>query len=157
MMLSSSGHGSRPLEEGVVGEHRPDHIVASSSEFDGSLAPRDEGVVRTRRFAAYANRTRETSSEPSNKAASAIPRTERIKLLKQLRKDPSLRFTEDGRKLLRTLESALCSNVDWDGIIAHAPKHCIPNIAELARQYSQDWKRIADLLAQRANAEPSAR
>ncbi|WP_433575557.1 ParB/RepB/Spo0J family partition protein [Nocardia brasiliensis] len=71
-------------------------------------------------------------------------------VLQQLRRDPSLRFTDAGRKLLRCLETPFDNGDDWGSVVHNIPSHCAPNIAKLARQRSQDWQQLALLLDQRS-------
>ncbi|WP_157777902.1 ParB/RepB/Spo0J family partition protein [Nocardia terpenica] len=74
-------------------------------------------------------------------------------ILHQLSMDPSLRFTEVGRRLLRSLATPLGDGSNWDTLIHHVPPHCLPSVAALARRRSQDWQRLAQLLDQRADAK----
>ncbi len=71
-------------------------------------------------------------------------------VLQQLRRDPSLRFTDAGRKLLRCLETPFDNGADWGSVVHNIPSHCAPNIAKLARQRSQDWQQLALMLDQRS-------
>ncbi|MFI5781199.1 ParB/RepB/Spo0J family partition protein [Nocardia sp. NPDC051570] len=69
-------------------------------------------------------------------------------ILQRLRRDPSLRFAETGRKLLRWLETPFGNDVDWNTIARSLPNHCTRSIAQLARQRSQEWQQLANLLDQ---------
>ncbi|MFF0488546.1 ParB N-terminal domain-containing protein [Nocardia sp. NPDC004068] len=64
-------------------------------------------------------------------------------LARQLRRDPSLRFTEVGRKLLHWLEFPLDDVADWDSVISNIPSHCLPRVAELARRRAHDWAQLS--------------
>ncbi|WP_167768726.1 ParB/RepB/Spo0J family partition protein [Nocardia sp. CS682] len=70
--------------------------------------------------------------------------------LQRLRKDPSIRFSESGRKLLRRLETPFDDGVDWKSVVGSLPNHCTRTIAELARQRSREWQRLAHLLDERS-------
>ncbi|WP_194832884.1 ParB/RepB/Spo0J family partition protein [Nocardia sp. XZ_19_369] len=72
--------------------------------------------------------------------------------LQRLRKDPSIRFSESGRKLLRRLETPFDDGVDWKSVVGSLPNHCTRTIAELARQRSREWQRLAHLLDERSSA-----
>lgn len=63
-------------------------------------------------------------------------------VLQRLRRDPSLRFSTTGRKLLRWLESPF-EDGDWDDVVRSIPGHVAPSIAELARQRARDWQQLA--------------
>ncbi|QIS18313.1 ParB/RepB/Spo0J family partition protein [Nocardia terpenica] len=71
-------------------------------------------------------------------------------VLHRLRRDPSLRFTDTGRRLLRWLETPFEDGLDWHTVARSLPSHCTRSIAELARQRSRDWQRLADLLDRRS-------
>ncbi|GAA2405198.1 ParB N-terminal domain-containing protein [Actinomadura vinacea] len=71
-------------------------------------------------------------------------------LLRILKKDPSLRFTESGRALLRLFDAqALCAE-RWDRLVGEAPPHCTPMIAELAEDCAKLWDDLARQLRLRS-------
>ncbi|MFF5099877.1 MULTISPECIES: streptomycin biosynthesis protein [Actinosynnema] len=77
--------------------------------------------------------------------------TDLTSTLGSLKKDPSLRFTEDGRKLLRWLDFHLLS-LDADNLVTSAvPPHCAPLVAELSRQYARLWQDFAKAVEHRAH------
>ncbi|MFI5783167.1 ParB/RepB/Spo0J family partition protein [Nocardia sp. NPDC051570] len=76
-------------------------------------------------------------------------RTDTAELVCRLRRDPALRFSETGRRVLRWLETPLGDDADWNSIIDNIPSHCIPGIIEIARERSNDWLRLVHLLNQR--------
>ncbi|KZM69055.1 hypothetical protein AWN90_15060 [Nocardia terpenica] len=96
--------------------------------------------------------------EPARNVVAMLPacRGEPEQLLHQLRKDPSLRFSETGRKVLRWLEAPFGDDVDWESVIDTLPSHCAPGIAELARRRSHDWNRLAHLLDRRTRDDSPA-
>ena len=69
--------------------------------------------------------------------------------LGRLRTDPSLRFSESGRTLLRWLEALGSSENEWTAIAESVPSHCAPAVAEMARQRSEDWRSFAMALDRR--------
>jgi hypothetical protein len=69
-----------------------------------------------------------------------------------LRADPSLRFTEVGRKLLRTLDPSAPQPRDWAAMASSLPIHCAPLIAELARHHAESWQLLAESLTERMNS-----
>ncbi|WP_406277448.1 transcriptional regulator [Nocardia sp. NBC_00881] len=69
--------------------------------------------------------------------------------MRRLRADPSLRFTEVGRKLLRLLEISGTESVEWQSMADSLPMHCAPAVAELARHYAENWLMLADSLSRR--------
>ncbi|MFE1947340.1 ParB N-terminal domain-containing protein [Streptomyces massasporeus] len=72
--------------------------------------------------------------------------------VRRLRADPSLRFTEVGRKLLRTLDPSATQPHDWAAMASSIPIHCAPLIAELARQHAESWQLLAESLTERINS-----
>ncbi|MFG3721492.1 ParB/RepB/Spo0J family partition protein [Streptomyces massasporeus] len=72
--------------------------------------------------------------------------------VRRLRADPSLRFTEVGRKLLRTLDPSATQPHDWAAMASSVPIHCAPLIAELARHHAQSWQLLAESLTERINS-----
>jgi hypothetical protein len=72
--------------------------------------------------------------------------------LAHLRADPSLRFSESGRTLLRWLTALGTTEDDWIAIVDSVPSHCAPAVAELARQRSEGWHRFALALDRRVEA-----
>ncbi|MFG3661590.1 hypothetical protein [Streptomyces sp. NPDC047706] len=72
--------------------------------------------------------------------------------VRRLRADPSLRFTEVGRKLLRTLDPSATQPHDWAAMAGSLPIHCAPLIAELARHHAESWQLLAESLTERINS-----
>ncbi|MFJ4280634.1 ParB N-terminal domain-containing protein [Streptomyces massasporeus] len=72
--------------------------------------------------------------------------------VRRLRADPSLRFTEVGRKLLRTLDPSATQPHDWAAMASRVPIHCAPLIAELARHHAESWQLLAESLTERINS-----
>ncbi|MEV5778941.1 ParB/RepB/Spo0J family partition protein [Streptomyces antimycoticus] len=77
------------------------------------------------------------------------PERNRRVLLQKLRRDPSLRFTESGRMLLRWLEVQAVKTEEWERLLDSVPEHCTAAVIELARGCSEDWKEFAAQLEQR--------
>ncbi|MER5638826.1 ParB N-terminal domain-containing protein [Kitasatospora sp. NPDC002227] len=67
-------------------------------------------------------------------------------LLHLLRRDPSLRFTEVGRELLRLISAQPVSAEVWQGFADGVPAHCAEQVARLARRFAQDWLNFAEAL-----------
>ncbi|WKD33866.1 ParB/RepB/Spo0J family partition protein [Streptomyces xanthophaeus] len=64
-----------------------------------------------------------------------------------LRGDPSLRFTESGRSVLRLLDSGAAVALNRAEIAASLPAHCKTAVAQLARAYAQSWQLLANEVA----------
>jgi hypothetical protein len=67
-------------------------------------------------------------------------------LLQRLKGDPSLRYSERGRTLLRWLDSHLVEPADWAPAVEGVPPHCVYTIAELAIRCAKAWERLAEEL-----------
>ncbi|MFG1794851.1 ParB N-terminal domain-containing protein [Nocardia sp. NPDC049149] len=68
-------------------------------------------------------------------------------LIQGLRTDPSLRFTEPGRALLRRL-AAHPTEQEWDALAVGVPDHCTKTVAQLAGTIANDWLKFAERLNQ---------
>ncbi|CAM5268853.1 ParB/Sulfiredoxin domain-containing protein OS=Streptomyces fumanus OX=67302 GN=GCM10018772_35880 PE=4 SV=1 [Streptomyces fumanus] len=67
---------------------------------------------------------------------------DRAALVKRLKDDPALRFTDTGR-ILRILALHTLSKDEWEAIIDNVPPHCSNIIADLARQFADLWSEFA--------------
>lgn len=65
-------------------------------------------------------------------------------LLRNLRKDPSLRYSEMGRGLLRMLEAYPVVTAKPASLARAVPAHCAATVAEIARQFAVAWEHFAD-------------
>jgi hypothetical protein len=70
--------------------------------------------------------------------------------LEKLLRDPSLRHTEQGRRLLRLLQLNAVGAQEWPGAVAALPPHCASAVMHLARQYGQMWLHFSQELEERA-------
>ncbi|MEO3973753.1 ParB N-terminal domain-containing protein [Streptomyces sp. CAU 1734] len=96
---------------------------------------------------------RTESSAPENNPAGSgtgggdgtagTPRAERDRFLLSLRTDPSLRFSEVGRALLRLLDANTLDAAQWDHLAAAVPQRWSPVVADLAMGCAADWSALA--------------
>ncbi|MFG3505323.1 ParB/RepB/Spo0J family partition protein [Streptomyces sp. NPDC047821] len=86
----------------------------------------------------------------TERAEETVP--SRALMLRHLSRDPSIRFTEDGRVLLRWLNVVAVRSQDWDRLLGNVPPHRAEVIAELARGCAEIWQRVAEQL-ERADAD----
>ncbi len=68
-----------------------------------------------------------------------------------IRNDPSLRFTEVGRKLLHLVDVYSSVPLDLEKLLEQVPVHCSVPFAEMAKQWSDSWSEIGQRLEKRAN------
>ncbi|HEX6359925.1 ParB/RepB/Spo0J family partition protein [Actinophytocola sp.] len=64
-------------------------------------------------------------------------------VVQRLRADPSLRFTNGGRVLLRMLGVHALTEDDWRWLLDSVPRHWAATIAELAREFASAWEEFA--------------
>ncbi|MFD0688740.1 ParB/RepB/Spo0J family partition protein [Actinomadura fibrosa] len=108
---------------------------------------RGEDPVRTRSAA-------RTGSGPAKVPASAIP--ELLTGFERLRRDPSLRFTEAGRTLLRMFDACLAVARDEEAIRKGLPPHCLAPMAELSQASAAVLRSFADGLQHQESARSAA-
>lgn len=72
--------------------------------------------------------------------------------LETLKRDPTLRFNEVGRDLLRWLDRHAIQPEDWANLVDRIPPHCTVVIADLARNFAQAWQSFAQEIEQRGQS-----
>lgn len=72
-------------------------------------------------------------------------------LLEKLSRDPSLRFNESGRTLLRLLNAQAVETGGLERMLNKIPPHLNEAVARLARRCSRIWDEIADRLEHRVH------
>jgi ParB-like chromosome segregation protein Spo0J len=77
---------------------------------------------------------------PTDESAPAEP------LVRQLRGDPTLRFSETGRTLLRLLEVRSVPPERWAAIAANTPAHWRDAVARVAMECADTWRVFAEHL-----------
>ena len=70
-------------------------------------------------------------------------------MLRGLMSDPSLRFTESGRALLRWIISRAIHSGEWRRVAGDVPPHCTYVMADVARHCADEWLQLADDLEKR--------
>jgi ParB-like chromosome segregation protein Spo0J len=92
----------------------------------------------------------------AGRSAGMVPSTPASALQKLLR-DPSLRYSEQGRRLLHLLLHNATGPAEWSGVAAVVPPHCAVTVVLLAREYARTWRSFAQELDERARViGPSA-
>jgi ParB-like chromosome segregation protein Spo0J len=66
--------------------------------------------------------------------------------LESLIQDPSLRYSETGRSLLRWLSQVAVVDSDLEQVVPKLPPHCAIKVAELARGVAAAWTDLAGIL-----------
>jgi ParB-like chromosome segregation protein Spo0J len=75
--------------------------------------------------------------------APALRPGESTGILHTLRRDPSLRFTNAGRTLLRLIDAHVAAQPEWARLADGVPGHCTEGVARIARQCAQAWLSFA--------------
>jgi hypothetical protein len=103
---------------------------------------RGEDVVPARRDRESAARSLASSTSRRQASSRTEPGVDPAAVMQTLRKDPSLRFNETGRALLRWLDNHMMSGEvpPIDGI----PPHCVTMIAALARHNARFWAEFSE-------------
>lgn len=84
-------------------------------------------------------------------AADEEPVASLAAVLDALREDPTLRFTESGRALLRWLGLHAVDNRTATAVLGTLPPHCAGAVAAVARHNARFWERFADQLDELAD------
>lgn len=100
-------------------------------------------------------RTQRRRSVPLRSAAASAGTRPSTTVMQVLQQDPSLRYTDTGRQILRWLESHVVDTPDWLQIVPIVPPHCSYTIAELAIGCARAWHQLAEDL-QAAVDEPGS-
>jgi hypothetical protein len=86
------------------------------------------------------------SSLPPGLAGRPMPADDVNRILWTLRNDPSLRFTETGKRLLRLLGAYPMVAAECDALAKGVPEHSRKMVAEIARAYLSIWHEFAMLV-----------
>lgn len=69
--------------------------------------------------------------------------------LQRLRCDPSLRYTQTGQLVLRTINAHVATAARWPQIAEEVPLHCLDTLANFVRKCAEDLQRLSHRLEQR--------
>ncbi|MFD4497586.1 helix-turn-helix domain-containing protein [Streptomyces sp. NPDC058486] len=72
----------------------------------------------------------------------------RVRAMDVLSNDPSLRFTDSGRALLRWLNGQAHGLAAGEQLLAAVPPHCAGALTEVVSHYAREWERLATGLQQ---------
>jgi ParB-like chromosome segregation protein Spo0J len=157
---------SRPID-GANGRQRagellarnPDASVREVAEAAGiSLGTASDVRARLRRGEPAMTARQRAALKPRPAVAMRRSRPDLGRVLQSLREDPSLRFTDAGRRLLRLLGGVPGGSVEQIEQIAQiadsVPEHCRTMVIDMARESAAAWQRLADQLAGRDADRP---
>ncbi|WP_199757610.1 ParB/RepB/Spo0J family partition protein [Micromonospora sp. Llam0] len=83
----------------------------------------------------------------------SVPTRDLNDLLRSLRHDPSLRYSEPGRALLKWLFAHSAGLKGGDKLAAAVPSHALYTLAELAKAYAGEWLGFAARLEQQIHED----
>jgi hypothetical protein len=111
---------------------------------------RGENPVLTQRRRIPAARTADQAVVQEDDTSQSSARISRhAALLQTLKSDPSLRFNEVGRELIRLLDACPVDETERARLVDNAPAHCAGSVAELAEMHAQIWQDLASRLRRR--------
>ncbi|MEU8958558.1 ParB/RepB/Spo0J family partition protein [Streptomyces sp. NPDC048518] len=93
----------------------------------------------------------EKAPVPAAAAGAVAPMA--AELIPILKRDPSIRFTESGRLLLRLLDAATLPPDEWNRLIESVPAHCVDMVANVARACGEVWFNVAQEVDSRASLQ----
>lgn len=93
-----------------------------------------------------ASRTERPAAVPQDEPAPALIARS---IVQRLRRDPTLRYTDAGRRLLRWLGFRSLEEEECRRMLEDVSPHCAPLISEFARQTAAVWVEVADELERR--------
>ena len=79
-------------------------------------------------------------------ARAVPPQPDWTTVVRRLRADPSLRFTETGRALLRLMDAHAVSTGRWESIAGGVPAHARSTVAAMAGEFARAWHSFAEQL-----------
>ncbi|MEU7019319.1 helix-turn-helix domain-containing protein [Streptomyces sp. NPDC046203] len=91
-------------------------------------------------------------ADPSAQGAASGPARLRVRALDVLSNDPSIRFTDSGRALLRWLNGQAQGLAAGEQLLAAVPPHCAGALTEVVCHYAREWERLAAVLQQTETA-----
>ncbi|MEU0545070.1 ParB N-terminal domain-containing protein [Nocardia sp. NPDC005978] len=95
------------------------------------------------------------AARPSGRASSS-PQADLTPAIRSLRADPSLRFSDAGRALLRWLDAGPRTLEESVALADQIPGHCSAAIVAVARRNAEHWQSMADELDRRLHSRKGA-
>jgi ParB-like chromosome segregation protein Spo0J len=104
--------------------------------------------------AAGSPRPRRTGARPAS--GTTCPEPDGGSFLEVLKRDPSLRYSEVGRALLRWLDLRAVRSRELEGVVDRVPPHAALTVARMARSCAAGWESLAKEMEQRTTAPADA-
>jgi ParB-like chromosome segregation protein Spo0J len=113
---------------------------------DPSGTVRPDGPARTDESIVAAGRRGSPAADVGRTAAPV----DRAEVIRRLRVDPALRYSDDGRALLRLLQAHALSDEQWTALLDSVPAHRRGTLAHVALDCSRVWLLVARMLGRNA-------
>lgn len=108
---------------------------------------RGEDAVPPRQRTASALESAPRRDRPRRREqASHLADQDVAEIIRLLRKDPTLKFSENGRLFLRWLDMHAVGAKDWDRFVESVPPHLADMVRAVASQCAESWLELADQL-----------
>jgi ParB-like chromosome segregation protein Spo0J len=128
---------------------RPDASLREVAKAAGiALATARDVRERIRRGVDPVLTDRKGSKGKANRSANSGTLDNVGAILQGLKNDPSLRFNESGRRLLRWMELHAIGEDDKEWLADAVPTHCVQLVADLANGFAEAWRELAEELSQ---------
>jgi ParB-like chromosome segregation protein Spo0J len=124
-----------------VGPRRPGAAAGLASE--DAACPAPLVVAASPRPSGRGSLVPLTSLPAPADATSRGPARIRVRALDVLANDPSIRFTDSGRALLRWLNGQAQGLAAGEELLAAVPPHCARALTEVVSHYAREWERLA--------------
>lgn len=134
----------RRLDSGLDPVPEPHHVVGQARPQAVAKRPAQTGPATETAFVAT-EAARVRSVRASDQVKSAMDTNA---ILQSLSKDPSLRFCETGRLLIRLLHTSMVCTAKLEALADTVPTHRAATIAQLAQACSESWSSLARQLQQ---------
>ncbi|MFJ4778917.1 ParB/RepB/Spo0J family partition protein [Streptomyces sp. NPDC088762] len=72
--------------------------------------------------------------------------------LVNLKRDPAVRFTDQGRLLLRLLDFNSLTTEQWRQLVENIPSHWVSTVAAVSRELAEGWRTAAQQMDERARS-----
>ena len=136
---------ARPLGRG--GRERAEEIVRRDPDASLRTVARAAGVsvgtVHNVRRVVNLHNAKAPTHLHSAAVPPDVPDGQWASMMQGLRSDPSLRFTEAGRAVLRLFGSHSIADGGWRRLSDSVPAHWAPSLADLAHELAMAWQQFA--------------
>lgn len=106
---------------------------------------------------AQERRRKGTSSAPPPREFPGADAAEMQDILQRLQRDPSLRFSQTGRELLRLLQEQCLTLEKLSYLVENVPSHCTETVIKFSRIYAAQWNGLGRVLGGRIENSGIAR